>query len=320
MSSILTVTFNPAIDKSTLVPALIPEKKLTCTSPVYEAGGGGVNVSRAIKRLGENTTAIYMAGGYTGRTFTRLLTREGFDLIPIKMRESTRENLIVKEISSQRQYRFGMPGPEISKREWQSCLAAIADFRQANFIVVSGSLPPGIPANIFSQISRIAKKSNAKLVVDTSGEALLEALKAGVYLIKPNLKELASLVNHEVRTLDQVYTAAKELINKFNCEVIVTSMGAGGAVLITKDLFVRVASPQVTVQSTVGAGDSMLAGIVHSLAAHNSLTDAIQYGVACGTAATMNQGTELCHPADVAHLFRLIQAASSLSPVHTRSH
>ncbi|WP_342331678.1 1-phosphofructokinase family hexose kinase [Pedobacter sp. FW305-3-2-15-E-R2A2] len=318
MSSILTITFNPAIDKSTLVPELIAEKKLNCSSPVYEAGGGGINVSRAIKRLGENTTAIYMAGGYTGRAFTRLLTREGFDLIPIKTKESTRENLVVKEISTQKQYRFGMPGPETSKREWQNCLAAMAGFKQANFMVVSGSLAPGIPTDIFAEVSRIANKNKAKLIVDTSGEALIQAAKAGVYLIKPNLRELGTLAGREVLTLEQVRIAAREVIKRFNCEVIVTSMGPKGAVLISKDLFITVLPPDVVVQSTVGAGDSMLAGIVHSLALNKSLTEAVQYGVACGTAATMNPGTELCHPADVAHLYALIRSSSSISAIHTK--
>ncbi|SHF39939.1 1-phosphofructokinase family hexose kinase [Pedobacter caeni] len=312
MTSILSVTFNPAIDKSTLVPELIAEKKLNCSSPVYEAGGGGINVSRAIKRLGENTTAIYMAGGYTGRAYTRLLAKEGFDLIPVKTKESTRENLVVKEISSQKQYRFGMPGPATTKREWQNCLKAIANFKQAEFIVVSGSLAPGIPTGIFAEITHIAKKNKAKLIVDTSGEALIQAVKAGVYLIKPNLRELGTLAGREILTLDQIHLAAKEVINKFECEVIVTSMGSQGAVLISKDLFLSVVPPKVAVQSTVGAGDSMLAGIVHSLALNKSLTEAIQYGVACGTAATMNPGTELCHPADVAHLYRLIQSSSSI--------
>lgn len=318
MTSILTVTFNPAIDKSTLVPDLIAEKKLNCTQPVYEAGGGGVNVSRAIKRLGENTTAIYMAGGYTGRAFTGLLAKEGFELIAIKTRESTRENLVVKEISSQKQYRFGMPGPETSKKEWQNCLAAIANFKQADFMVVSGSLAPGIPSDIFMEISKIAKQNKVKLIVDTSGDALIQAVKAGVYLIKPNLKELGTLVDRQVQNLDQVYIAAKEVINRFHCEVIVTSMGAKGAVLISKELFIPVVPPEVIVQSTVGAGDSMLAGIVHSLTLNKSLTEAIQYGVACGTAATMNPGTELCHPADVDQLYKLIQAASPISAIHTR--
>lgn len=307
MSKIITITFNPAIDKSTTVPALIPEKKLKCTKPVYEPGGGGINVARAIKKLGGTATAIYMAGGYTGKAFTQLLNKEGIDAIVAEIKENTRENLIVLETSTNQQYRFGMPGPSILENEWQQCLAQIENIKEADFIIVSGALPQGIPLAVYSKIGSIAKSINAKLIVDTSGEALMEAVQAGLYLIKPNLAELSSLLGKEGLNIERVDEAAREVINKGKCEVVVVSMGAAGAMLVTENLAMHIMPPAVKIKSTVGAGDSMLAGIVLSLAQNKSIEEAAQYGVACGTAATMNAGTELCRKEDADHLYKLIQ-------------
>ena len=307
MPSIITVTFNPAIDKSTSVPVLIPEKKLKCALPVYEPGGGGINVARAIKKLGGEATAVYLAGGYSGKTFSQLLTDELVESIVTETRESTRENLIVLENASNQQFRFGMPGPNISKLEWQDCLKNIETTIDVGYIVASGSLPQGIPTDIFARIAFIARKKNARLIVDTSGEALKEAVAAGVYLIKPNLGELSMLLRKEELNIELVEDAAREVIEKGNCEVVVVSMGPAGAMLVTKELALQIMPPAVKRKSTVGAGDSMVAGIALSLNRNKSLTEAVQYGVACGTAATMNPGTELCRKEDAEYLFKLIQ-------------
>lgn len=312
MSAIITVTFNPAIDKSTSVPVLIPEKKLNCALPVYEPGGGGINVVRAIKKLGGEATAVYLAGGYSGKTFTQLLTDELVDSIVTETRESTRENLIVFDTATNQQYRFGMPGPEISEPEWQECLKSIEQIRDVEYIVASGSLPPGIPTDIFARIAFIARKKKVRLIVDTSGEALKQAIQAGVYLIKPNLGELSSLLGKEELNIELVDDAAKEVIEKGNCEVVVVSMGPAGAMLVTKELALQIMPPAVKRKSTVGAGDSMVAGIALSLTRNKSLMESVQYGVACGTAATMNPGTELCKKEDAEHLYKLIQNKASV--------
>lgn len=307
-SHIVTITFSPAIDKSTSVPLLIPEKKLTCTAPVYEPGGGGINVARAVKRLGGNAVAIYPAGGYTGKLLTTLLVDEKVDVLPIKTKEHTRENITVKETATNSQYRFGMPGARVSSNEYQKCLKLIEQQQQTAYIVVSGSLPPGVPPDIFEKIAEISRAKNARLIIDTSGEPLKQALKAGVYLIKPNLKELAGLSGLQVLAVDDAEKAAKEVLDKYKCEVIVTSLGADGALLVTPSMSQKIKVPAVKTESTVGAGDSMLAGIVYSLFNSRPLIEAARYGVACGTAATMNPGTELCHLKDVEKLYQIINA------------
>ncbi len=307
MSKIITITFNPAIDKSTSVDKLVPDKKLDCERPVYEPGGGGINVARAIKKLGGEAIAVYLAGGYTGVKFNELLQDECIESVVTKTQNNTRENLVVVEESTNKQFRFGMPGLEVYEVEWQAILKSIVLIENVDFIVASGSLPDGIPTDIFAKIAQVAQNKNAKFIVDTTGEALNKAVEAGVYLIKPNLGELSSLVGMEEIGFDSIGIVARKLIENGKCEVVAVSMGPDGAMLVTKDLMVAIKPPNVKRKSTVGAGDSMVAGIVLSLSNNKSLLEAVQYGVACGTAATMNEGSELCRKGDADKLFELIK-------------
>lgn len=307
MSKIITVTFNPVIDKSTTISSLVPEKKLRCTAPKFEPGGGGINVARAIKKLGGEATAIYPAGGYTGKFLEILMEKEGVPSLIIETRNHTRENLIVLDTSTNQQYRFGMPGPELLEDEWKSCLQKIKELDDIEFIVASGSLNPGMPLDIYARIAVIAKEKNAKLIVDTSGEPLKHAANAGLYLIKPNLGELSSLVGKEEINAEMVDDVALELIDKGKCEIVVVSMGAAGAMLVSKNEVIHMVPPTVRKRSTVGAGDCMVAGIVLSLARGLNLKEALRYGIASGTAATMNPGTELAKLEDVEKLYKLIR-------------
>lgn len=307
MSGIITITLNPAIDKSTSVPVLIAERKMKCTAPVFEPGGGGINVARAIKKLDGNATAFYFAGGYSGKFFKQLLDAEAIDSVVTEIASHTRENLIVINEASNQQYRFGMPGPEIKEAEWKLLLNTLEKVNNVSYIVASGSVPSGVPSDIFARIAFIAKKKNAKCIVDTSGEALQKAASEGVYLLKPNLGELSTLVGQDELDIESVSDAARLLIAEKKTEVVVVSMGAAGAMLVSKNVATQIIAPVVKTKSTVGAGDSMVAGIVLSLSRGETIVEAVQYGVACGTAATMNTGTELCRKTDVEKLFSLIQ-------------
>lgn len=306
MAAILTVTVNPCIDISAKVPALIPDKKLKCTEMKKEPGGGGINVSRVIKRLGGETRALYLAGGYSGDFFTSMLRAEGVDTRAVPTVNETRENFIVAEESTSRQYRFGMPGPLISEAEWQQCLREIEEGSTAPFIVASGSLTGGIPTDFFARLSAIARRKNACFILDTSGEPLTAALREGVYMLKPNLGELSHITGVDYLAPDAVVEAARSVIARGQCEVMVVSMAAQGAWLVTASFAEHLKAPAVQVKSTVGAGDSMVAGMVWSLAAGHDLKVAFRYGIACGSATTMKEGTALCQPADVQDLFGIL--------------
>jgi len=312
MPHISTITFNPCIDKSTSINALKPEKKLRCSAPVFEPGGGGINVARAIKKIGGEAIAIYPSGGYSGKFLNLLLERENINVVQIETEQHTRENLIVLDKATNQQYRFGMPGPQLFEDEWKQCLQAIEE-NHSDYIVASGSLPAGVPEDIFARISKIAKKRKRKLIVDTSGEALRLAIQEGVYLVKPNIGELSRLVGKEELQWDEIEPAAMDLISSGNCEIVVVSLGPSGAILVSGEETFKISAPAVKTRSTVGAGDSLVAGLVFSLSNGKDLYEAGQYGVACGTAATLNNGTGLCKKEEVDKLYEQIKAANLTS-------
>jgi 6-phosphofructokinase 2 len=199
-----------------------------------------------------------------------------------------------------------MPGTALTESEWKQCLQEVEKISDAEFIVASGSLPPGVPMNIYARLAKMAKNKKAKFIVDTSGEALKHAADEGVYLLKPNLGELSFLAGKNELQQAEIKTIAQEMIARGNCEVLVISMGAAGAMLVTRNLAEIFVPPPVIRKSTVGAGDSMVAGIIYYLSQGKSLPEAAKYGVACGTAATMNPGTELCNKKDADLLYSLI--------------
>jgi 6-phosphofructokinase 2 len=306
MAAIVTITFNPCIDKSCYIDALVPDKKLRCTPFVNEAGGGGINVARALKKLGGEALAVYLAGGYTGIVLHNLLRQEGVDTIAIDTKVDTRENIMVTDKSTNLQYRFITPGHAILETHWQQCLRAVDTLDDIEYLVVSGSFQEGFPPDIFARLSHIASRKDAKLVIDIPAEAMQQYEIRNAYLLKPNLNELSMLAGKTELHGDEIGAAARAIISKNICEVVLVSMGAAGALLVTKDITEQFMAPPIKRKSTVGAGDSMLAGTVLYLQSNKSIREAVRFGIACGTAATMNEGTQLCNRTEAERLYRFI--------------
>lgn len=310
MKTILTLTVNPTIDLNTSVGQVVPQRKLRCGPPRREPGGGGINVSRAIQRLGGSSTALYLAGGPPGEMLRHLLDQEGLDQRLVPIEGWTRENVIVFEESSGQQFRFGMPGPEIREAEWRRCLEELAGRDPApDYVVASGSLAPGIPDDFFARLAHATREMGARLVVDTSGEPLRRAAETGAYLFKPNLAEFQQLVGQEITSERELDEAGRGFIERGCCSVLLVSLGAGGALLITARGTEHIRSPTVPIRSKVGAGDSTVAGIVLGLARGLTVGDAARLGVAAGAAAVMTEGTELCRREDTELLYGRMRMA-----------
>jgi len=308
---ILTITISPALDKSATIDKLMPEKKLRCLNPVTEAGGGGINVSKAIKRLGGESIALFPCGGNNGEALKKLLLKEGITFKDFPVSGETRENFTAHELSSNAQFRFVMPGSSLTTDELEGFykfIYALDPF--PDIIIASGSLCVGAPDNFFARLAVLAKQKDSKFLADTSGKPLQLAVEEGVYLLKPNLSELCTLVGKDYLELNEVDEAAHYLIEKGSCQAIVVSMGPAGALLVTKDRHEKISAPTVKKLSTVGAGDSMVAGMAWMLEQGKSLSEMVRFGVACGTAATMNTGTQLFKKEDVMKLFGWINLHS----------
>tara|TARA_R110002111_G_scaffold140530_3_gene206510 strand:+ start:329 stop:1261 length:933 start_codon:yes stop_codon:yes gene_type:complete len=299
---IVTITVNPALDKSAHFSGLVPEQKIRCQAPLYDAGGGGINVSKAISRLEGTSLAVFASGGPSGEMIKEILNKELISFQAIETKNWTRESFVAVDDNTNSQYRFNFPGTSITDAERNEIIKTV-ESQDSKFIVVSGSLREGLPVDFYQEIAEISKKSNSKLIVDTSGEALKKALEIGVYLIKPNVGELAKLIGVEKLEMEEVNAAAKKIIAKGGAEIVVVSLGPQGAVLVTKDSYDYVPAPNVAKKSTVGAGDSMVGGMTWALAQNKPLKEVIRWGVACGSAATMNEGTQLFKLEDAKRLF-----------------
>ncbi len=311
--SIATLTASPALDESTSVPYVLADRKLRCTDPVREPGGGGINVARAIHKLGGEALACFPAGGPTGDMLIALLDAEGVQRRVVPVQGWTRQNLNVTESVSGRQFRFCMPGAAVTEREWTSLLDALRGLEPApELVVLSGSLPPGVPPDFYARAIEAMRARGSQVVVDASGEALVRCAGRGALVIKTSLHEFETLTN--VRDADEAHLGelASQTVARGMCDILVISLGPGGALLATRDGRERIAAPAVPAKSTVGAGDSMVAGIVLALARGHALRDAVSYGVAAGSAAVMQPGTALCNRDDVDRLYaRMTRAAAA---------
>ncbi len=307
MQKTITLTMNPVVDKDTSVAGIVPNKKLRCAAPMYYAGGGGINVSRALKKLGGSSLCVFLAGGPTGTHLRQLISQEEMAHKAIEIEGWTRENLSVTDTNTQLQYRFGVPGPKVDKDELNSILAYLEEKVNYNdFLVVSGKLPLEVPPDFYVEISKIADNKKAKFILDTSGVALLPSMKANIYLMKPNLGELSTIMDVPSISVIELETLAKKFLETYKCKVLVVSLGAKGALLAHESGIEHIPAPTVHQKSTIGAGDSMVAGIIYSLQTNKSLSEAIKYGVACGTAATLHPGTQLCNKEDADKLYEWV--------------
>ncbi len=306
MTAIVTLTMNPALDIATATETVVPGHKLRCREPRYDPGGGGINVARAVHRLGGDALAMFPVGGLSGEMLRRLLLEEGVPHIPVAVAGVTRESLAVVEQQSGKQYRFLLPGPRLTSHEQERCLDALAMHAAgAPYLVASGSLPPGVPANFYARVRALAAKCGARFVLDTSGPALAGA-GHGMFLIKASLRELAELAGRSVESREAQEQAARELITQGHAEILIVSLGAQGALLATAHGTRRFAAISVEKLSSVGAGDAMVAGIVLGLAHGWTLTEAVKFGMAAGAATLLGQGTELCRREDAERLYREI--------------
>jgi len=303
MAKIATLTMNPAVDLSCISSHVTPDEKLRIFDVKREPGGGGLNVARVIVELGGDCLALWTCGGLNGQMLRELLDLEKINHQPLPIGEMTRENITVQEQDTNRQFRFVMPGPCITDKEAEHCLQHVRNLSPApDYLVLSGSLPPGVRDDFYARAVSAASEKT-RIVVDTSGPALHQALEAGVFLIKPNLRELGELTAQRITDDSQIGQSAREIIESGGAEIVVTSLGAGGAVLVAGDRTEFVRAPTVPIRSKVGAGDSMVGAIVYGLADGMPVSDAVRLGVAAGAAAVLTPGTRLCRREDVERLY-----------------
>lgn len=294
LMKIITLTVNPALDKSARIEGLVPDQKLKCNTIQYQPGGGGINISRMLNRLNVTSTCLFTSGGDSGNRIYELLLKENVHPRTIAVNEWTRENLAIVDSKTGLQYRFGMPGNELSNMELLEIKKVlIEEVHDGSILVLSGSLAGKMPKNFYAQVIKLFPSKKLKVIVDTSGSALKETLHEKVYLIKPNQRELAQLAGKDFLTTAEQETFAMELVKSKKAKYVVVSLGARGGFIAFEEGILYRSTPSVKVKSTIGAGDSMVAGLIHAIQKDLSPEEMLKWGVACGVATTMSEGTNL---------------------------
>jgi len=295
------------LDEHLTVNGLVVEEANRWSRLRRYAGGKGIDVSRAIHEMDGRTIAYGFIGGPDGRAVEILLDEEGvqFSFTPIE--QETRTNFIITDTKTSQQTRIDAPGPHISKKELERFYRKVREIHpKPDLIVASGSIPPGVPVNIYYNIIMEAKSYGVRTILDSEGKWLVEGIKAKPYLIKPNVHEAEELLKRELPTEETIIKAALNLLET-GIEIAVISRGRDGIIAATKKNIVKAVPPPVKVRSAVGAGDCTIAGLALKLAYREPVIEACRLGVAMGTAAVLTPGTELCHRADVESLLPQIK-------------
>jgi 6-phosphofructokinase 2 len=315
--SIMTLSLNPALDLSTDVDAVEAGPKLRCSQPRFDPGGGGVNVSRAIAKLGGRSIPFAAVGGPAGEELKRLVAAEGIEGHWFTIDGVTRQSISVFERATGEQYRFVMPGPELSGAEQQALLADLNRLLtggQIGYLVASGSLPSGVPDDFYHAIKELSHRAGARFVLDTSGRALAAALRddtaaPDIWIMDHGETEQA--IGAKIDSLDALDVVASELSGRALAEILVVSYAEGGAFVISATERHRILPPKVEVASKVGAGDSFCAGLTLKLSMGASLREAAAYAVAAAASAVTTPATQLCDGPQTEAFFRMIMAGET---------
>ena len=288
---IYTVTLNPAVDKELVVPALEMDTVLRSQEIHIDYGGKGFNVSRMLSALGSRSVAVGFAGGHSGE-----LLREGLESLGIEsdfnwVDEETRTNIsIVTEIPSH-YIKVNEPGPLISEATREALQEKVKRLaKSGDWWVLAGSLPPGVPPTIYADLIQTIQEAGAHAILDTSGEALRQGCGARPFLAKPNDIELEQFTGLTIDSPETIVAAARLMLDS-GIDNVVVSLGKDGAMLINNLGAWQAASPQIEERNPIGAGDSMVGGLVWGLSEGLTVPEALRWGIACGAATASLSGT-----------------------------
>jgi len=294
---IYTITLNPALDRTLWIQKVRDDVSNRILEEKSFAGGKSVDVSKVLKNLGVDNIALGFVGGFAGRELEGRLLNEGIETDFVRVSGETRTNIIIHETGTGKQLAFNASGPEIKPDELMQFIEQLEKLPCGEVVAIGGSIPLGVSPEIYRKIINLVKKCQAKVVLDVDGEALRQGIKALPNVIKPNIHELSELAGRELKGLDDVVSAARS-INQQGVEIVLVSMGAKGILLVSDGEQYLAVPPNVNVESTIGAGDSSVAGFIFGLVQGKDLKQCLIYAVAAGTATTLRQGTALCQKDD----------------------
>jgi 1-phosphofructokinase len=292
---IVTVTPNPSVDRTVGIEALERGEVLRTSAQQLDPGGKGINVARALHANGHETVAVVPVGGPSGAQLLALLDGTGLEVVSVPIAGSVRSNITIAEPDGT-VTKLNEPGPELSDDERARLVTATRRAAEgADWLVVCGSLPPGTPVQLLHDLAAAGRAVGARVAIDTSEEALVSALDARPDLIKPNAEELAATTGRTLATLGDAADASRLLLAR-GVGAVLASLGPDGALYVDADTCLHALLPVRTPRSTVGAGDSTLAGF---LTASEQPIEGLRAAVAYGAAAVSLPGSQVPGPGDL---------------------
>lgn len=306
MSTVTTLTMNPSIDIFATVDELREDSKSRCKESSREPGGGGINVARNLHRLGMDVEAVFPCGGGNGKMLEAMLKEEGVPCRSIQVSSETRQNLAITERASGKMFHIVFPGTQLQESEWQECLATASNLEtKPEYMVLSGSLPRGVPEDFHGRVAKMAAKQGIKVILDTSGNALTAPLKVGVYMAKLNLKEFYQLgYTGEIDHKKQLAAMAKMVEDGF-ADILILTLGDQGALLADRNgKLLHIAPPSTKVVSHVGAGDSFVSLMLYQLCSGKTVEEAFRFGVAAAAAAIQTTGNQIQDMHSIEKIYR----------------
>lgn len=290
---IYTLTLNPAVDRELTVAAVEYDAVLRASESRVDFGGKGFNVSRMLKSLGAESTAVGFLGGRTGDLLREGLQELGIGTDFVKIQGETRTNISIVTENHSHYIKVNEKGPLATDEDQAALLAKIDSVtRPGDWWVLAGSLPPGVADDFYARIIRILNTHQASAILDTTGESLRVGCLEKPFLVKPNVEEARSLTGLPMGNVPEIVEAATA-IRTTGAQNVVISMGKGGALLQTPQGSWRVESPRIQEKNPIGAGDSMVGGLVWALTQGRGLKESLAWGVASGAASASLPGTEV---------------------------
>ncbi len=303
---IYTITLNPALDRTLWIDKIRTDDANRIQKEEKFAGGKGIDVSRVLGHLGVPNHALGFLGGYVGMEVEGLLLQEGIYCDFTRIANDTRTNIILNVRETGQQISFNARGPEVRPAELTAFFQKLEQLPAPEYVTISGSLPENLSPVIYARSIEILKRKGARVLLDSDGDNLRVGLTAEPAIIKPNLHELERLLNRTLTDLNEVLAAAEEIQQK-GVEIVLVSMGAKGILLVSAAEKLLAVPPKVHVVNTIGAGDSAVAGFVFAQIQKKSLTEALAYAVAAGTATTLQPGTALARPEHIRELLPKVE-------------
>lgn len=309
MGQILTLTLNPSLDLSTSSEVVKADGKIRCAELKKDPGGGGINASRVIQRLGGRTLALFPCGGLAGKELVELLTEESLSIVPVSAQFEVRTSFTVYEEASQKLFRFVPEGSKLLAKDLDSILALTKkNLKPNDFLLLSGSFPKGVGVEFLSKLKQIVQEAQARLIVDTSNDSLIASVETGVDILRINDKEAMFLKEKFLGPDISDKDLAAYLLDRGAARIFICTRGTEGAFWFERDLSFKASPPQVPVKSSVGAGDSFMGGLLYALVEGQSQEEALSLAVACAAATVQSPGTELLQRADAYTILKQVKA------------